>query len=481
MIAALLPLVLWQADLASVLDAPVLKRSTVAVVVETLDGKPLFVRNPDLRVIPASNEKLFAAAFALDALTPDYRAATRFWKMPGRLVVDSEGDPMMTYADLVGIRDRLGLAKGGQVLVRQAYRPGIGPGWEYEDLPNKFAAPVCAFTVDRGSVELWSEGGRPLFKPANYGLKVFRRNAKSLRTKYAPDRGVATVYGPLAKDPKLLDTLSLPNPDQAAASVLGGKFEATDRVPERGPDYVHLAPPLAEVVKECLTTSDNQIAEHLLLSAAHRVGASSTAEIGFAEAAPQMEKFLAEKAGVNPDEVRPVDGSGLSRHNLATAESLAKVLCWAQSQPWSQVWRASLAKPGEKGTLEKRLVGSTFSGKTGSLDGVAALSGYVKTKAGDELVVSVVVNGFKGPASAVRNQIDLFVRSIEALGSNGTKLGNAADHEGALSHASPRPSLGDRYSRSDRNRLVARPRPNRRAEPDHAPLDRAQRVAVRLR
>lgn len=71
-----------------------------------------------------------------------------------------------------------------------------------------------------------------------------------------------------------------------------------------------------------------------------------------------------------------------------------------------------MAKAG-KGTLASRLAGSTFEGKTGTLDNVVALSGFISCKDGKTRLVSIIVNHAPTGSSLVREKVDAMIRSVE--------------------------------------------------------------------
>ena len=192
----LLPL-LWswvRADIDTVLNDPALKGATVSVCVRDLEGNAVYERNPDLLMTPGSNQKLLTALFALSALGPDYVVSTRIWKQKDRIIVDSPGDPSMTKEILVRARMALGISGALDVYVQQAYRPGVPPSWELDDLPNKYAAPITAFTVDRGSFEVWAEDGKVSIPSRAYGirLKVTEGSGKPV-VEYSPFTGLINV------------------------------------------------------------------------------------------------------------------------------------------------------------------------------------------------------------------------------------------------------------------------------------------------
>ncbi len=120
-----------------------------------------------------------------------------------------------------------------------------------------------------------------------------------------------------------------------------------------------------------------------------------SADIGIAD----VKDFLA-SIGVAPDAVLQYDGSGLSRHNLITPTAVVQLYTYmARQSKFAQAWRDSLTIGGVDGTLRNRFTGTAaqnnIRGKTGTIDQVSALSGYVTTAAGEQLVVSFIVNGVR--------------------------------------------------------------------------------------
>jgi D-alanyl-D-alanine carboxypeptidase len=90
---------------------------------------------------------------------------------------------------------------------------------------------------------------------------------------------------------------------------------------------------------------------------------------------------------------------------------MAKLLRWSYDQPTRQIWLDSLARPGV-GTLANRLKGTTFFGKTGTLDMVSSLSGYVQCKDGSLKIVSVIVNHYGCTTGEAQSCIDRFIENV---------------------------------------------------------------------
>jgi D-alanyl-D-alanine carboxypeptidase/D-alanyl-D-alanine-endopeptidase (penicillin-binding protein 4) len=125
-----------------------------------------------------------------------------------------------------------------------------------------------------------------------------------------------------------------------------------------------------------------------------------------------MREFFEKTVGVKEGGVRPVDGSGMSRHNLVTPRAMCQILAWAYRQSWRGDFLRTLAESGE-GTLESRLRSSTFIGKTGTLSAVTCLSGYVRPGSDQTMFVSMLFNNTIAPASEVRTAQDRVIAILE--------------------------------------------------------------------
>ncbi len=306
----LLSLISGAAMLDAILDDPSLKGSEVSAYVCTVEGKRLYGRNEGVRLVPASNQKLFAAAYALNTLGFDYKPQTKFWVQSDRLIIDSPGDPGMTYADLLDIKKKLNLDGHLPVYLREAYRPGTPPTWEWDDLPNRYGAPVTAFSANRGGVEVFAEGDKISVEPYPFGIVTMRMSSAGDRhVDYDPLSRVAKVYGALTDKRTRLDALSVRDPDKAAALVLGPKAEITRDQPKEQPTLTWQGKTIRELMTECLVKSDNTLAENLLLMAASKGG--DLGDDPYDKARRELAAFLLGKVQVQPGDVRPYDGSGL--------------------------------------------------------------------------------------------------------------------------------------------------------------------------
>jgi D-alanyl-D-alanine carboxypeptidase/D-alanyl-D-alanine-endopeptidase (penicillin-binding protein 4) len=171
-----------------------------------------------------------------------------------------------------------------------------------------------------------------------------------------------------------------------------------------------LGAPVRELVQRCLTDSDNTVAEYLFLLAGGQD--RSTPETSYDQAAASLTQFLERQAGVPSGSWIVSDGSGLSRHNVATPRALCSLLLWAGARPWGAEFVASLPAPGT-GTLRNRLAGRALRAKTGTLDLVDALAGLTTRADGKQLAFAVMVNHSSLKSRQIRLLMDRFVERLE--------------------------------------------------------------------
>lgn len=463
------------ADLGEIIQELLQRPSLKGAVCGVQTTGPLgqYAYQADIRLMPASNQKLLAVAYALSRLGPDHRFTVRIWREKSGAWVATDGHPTLTFADLANARETLAL-RPGPIRVNSPFGPTKPPGWEWDDLPNRYAALPSALTQDRGGFELWSRSGKLTLVPSSYGVRAVARSGTERRIDYDPARRTLNVWGAMAGTQRL-DTLALPDPEEAACETLGGKPTRVENAPARPADLTLTSKALIDIATECLQKSDNNLAENLLLIAAAKEGPLGRDAYG--TASKRLTAFLEGEVGVIPGEARPVDGSGLSRHNLITPRALAKVLEFGL-KTWGTQWMDAMATSG-KGTLQNRLPGSSFRGKTGSLNSVNSLSGFLLGGENPQVIV-LVFNHTIAPSSEIRSILDEIVRKIESS-QDGTVF-DAHDHrEGRHTHEDDSASGRHWDHRLGDDCRAARAGPDRRAQSPHAPLHRTERMAVRLR
>jgi D-alanyl-D-alanine carboxypeptidase/D-alanyl-D-alanine-endopeptidase (penicillin-binding protein 4) len=164
--------------------------------------------------------------------------------------------------------------------------------------------------------------------------------------------------------------------------------------------FTYVSPPLRLILPALMKPSQNQIAEILLKTIGLERGGMGTADSATTIVAQQLLAW-----GVQPDGFAIYDGSGLSRHDLVSPETLVRVLDRIQRDTAFAVYYNAMPIAGVDGTLKDRMKGTPAEGnvhaKTGSLGGARSLSGYVTSADGERLIFSILANNWTTPSSAV--------------------------------------------------------------------------------
>ena len=456
-----------------VLDAPPFDQMHVGVLaVDAESGRTLMSHNARRKFIPASNQKVLVTATALSLLGPDYRFSTDVFavgarngtELDGDLVVVASGDPSISPRYWTSAEDALrtmadGIRTGGVERVTGSLvvdvsawdSTSVGPTWEVEDLRYRYGSTGGAFAINEGEIQIVLRAGPVVGSPATMewrpvGTDDFVRShvrtvaadsSTRVRPDYLPESRQLVLEGrvPLGtvdtltfamRDPVRQATAALARAlSEAGVSVEGGwEVRWTRDEPEghrcrhrsapcsrSAPLTTFTSPPLSELIAGILEPSQNWMTEQLVRTLGARFGSEGSWEEGLGV----MTAYLVNEVGVDPSDVAPRDGSGLSFYNLITPRALVRVLSEMQVGPHAEAYRRAMAEPGEEeSTLERRLPelqGRVFA-KTGTISNVNSLSGYLVRENGQEVVFSILTNGSGLPASEVRAAVDEIVRIL---------------------------------------------------------------------
>jgi D-alanyl-D-alanine carboxypeptidase/D-alanyl-D-alanine-endopeptidase (penicillin-binding protein 4) len=443
----------------SVLGSGALSGTRTGVLVQDVaTGEVVFGRDADVLLNPASNVKLVTTAAVLARLGPGYRFATEFLVDGGgpgspsvkALHVRGKGDPTLVSERLWAIAGELahqGLRRVGDLVLDESFFDGerTGPGFDQEDGDRSYLAPAGALSLDWNTVAVHVAPGerrgaraRVELEPASDFLELQNkattgsaRAARSLEVVSVPgaSRQRVTVTGriPLGSRTQVVrrrvdePALQLGHVLKRYLALRGVSVTGKVRlgpVP-RTARLVHVAEsePLADVVRRLNKTSNNFVAEQLVKALGAEVkGAPGSWAKGIAVA----EEVLAE-LGVPRGAYVMKNGSGLNDTNRFSARQLVTVLraMWGRF-PLAAEYVGSLPVAGRDGTIRWRMEGSAAAGrlraKTGTLQGVTGLSGYVETAGGRTLAFAVLVNDHLGRASGAVRAVDAIGAALAASG-----------------------------------------------------------------
>ncbi len=442
------------------------ERGTTAFVARSLaTGETLYQRNGRTWLVPASTMKVLTAVAAAERLGWGFRFETRLVAMgpvvdgslQGDLVVVGSGDPTinprhperLTLFDdwaralaASGIRHIAGHVIGDDSAVEGS---GWGTGWAWDDLALGYGAAYGALQYNDNEAEVTmgpgaTPGAPPVVyvSPAHHGLRLDVR-AVTAAAGATPSMWVARRPGtrflevagraPLGAAP-MTDIVAVANPTLFYAAELhatlmrhgivvdGAPADIDDQsVRPRTADgttlLVDLSPPLREIVQPMLQWSRNSYAETLVT--ALDAEPPSSPDGGLAVLRATLSEL-----GVAPEGYHVRDGSGLSRNDYLSADTLVQTLAAAWMRPGlREPLLAALPEAGRPGTMARRLAGTVAAGrvhaKTGSMANVRSLAGYVRTTAGEPVAFAFICNGFDGRGSEVDAQVDELLLALVTL------------------------------------------------------------------
>jgi len=431
----------FQQQVKAYLQRPDLVRTHWGILIKLLDGQtPLFAHQAEKLFIPASNQKLVTTAIALDQLGPDFQFQTQIYAQPSRrsnqldkLQVITSGDPSLQPADLEAIAAKLkslGIKQIEQLQLVDKIPPAqyYRSSWEWDDLQYDYAPAVNHAILADNQVTLtltpqapgeplkvsWSEAiAASQWRVINQ-TRTVSDPQQPLQIHYNRAKGELTLQGELAPDAEPDQTgLAIPDPAQYFLEILQQKLQQqgitvnqSQISGESGPVAAKplltlTSPPLSALIKNINQNSDNLYAEALL----NQLLASES---------PQTDSTFwtnrLQALGIPETPLRIKDGSGLSRQNLISPQTLVQLLSTLAQSPNGSTYLDSLAIAGESGTLKNRFLDSPLAGKvrakTGTLTGVVTLAGFESATPLGTLVFSLMVNNSDLAAPILREAMD---------------------------------------------------------------------------
>jgi D-alanyl-D-alanine carboxypeptidase/D-alanyl-D-alanine-endopeptidase (penicillin-binding protein 4) len=384
-------------------------------VVDAVSGHELYAYGADRQLNPASNTKLVSTATALDLLGPDYAYPTRLMGpaadedgvVHGDVRIVGSADPTLGPDDLRDLARHLaqtGIKKiAGDVLVGGDERDLLAHAWievtviggerEGEHAHVRVTPDSDFYVVDNvAQTAAGKKGRRP-----RLGVDVREAGAR-MRIE---------VSGRVRAGQEVEVTRAVPRPALFAAHTLraailnagipitGGVRLASGATPEGIVELArHESVPLRTLAAWINKPSNNFLADRLIVTAAAETRGTRTMAAGVG----LMGEWL-ERVGIAPGSYRFENGSGLSHTIHISARQIAQVLLAGTRASFGPDWLASFAVGGKDGTLRSRFAGHPVAGyvrgKTGTLNGVAALSGFVTVDGAHSVCFSVLTNGFR--------------------------------------------------------------------------------------
>ena len=404
-------------------------------VVSLKDGRILVGKDAQKLFNPASVQKIITSVVALDKLGADFRWQTKVFSngkiengtLNGDLILYGQGAPDLSDEGIETLVNQL-KAKGlqkikGNIIGDESYFTGdtIGDGWTWNDLQWYYGAAASALTINKNFVTVTLGNGKPKVEPSN-DLVEISSEVEPLQNG-EPDavglkRGLGNNKIYVWGAGKNLDArVAVENPALWSAKILkaalskkgiavegdakSADWKSENKLkPENAAELASFdSQSLGEIIRKMNKDSVNLYAELILRTLGKKFGDSAPDENPRAQktrgddaaGTSVIKKWLTESGASFQETESLKDGSGLSRLNFITPETLGRALIAGNQLKTADIFRNSLPIAGTDGTLRGRLgnVSGKILAKTGSITYVNSLAGYAKKS--DETLAFVIL------------------------------------------------------------------------------------------
>jgi D-alanyl-D-alanine carboxypeptidase/D-alanyl-D-alanine-endopeptidase (penicillin-binding protein 4) len=445
-----------QSKIRLTLSRPEFRRGTIGVKIVSLDtGKVVFEENAEKYFVPASNMKSYTIAAALERLSPDFRFVTSVFAaalpdadgiIKGDLTIYGRGDVSIStafyngdyYKGLDALAQKIvqaGVKRiEGNLIGDESYFTGnaIPAGWEWDDLQWYYGAEISALPVNDNAVDLSVKPGSVnspcavQVLPANTVVKIVNRCTTSatgakrdIQVYKKLDQNTVEISGAMPSgDRGFQGSIAVSRPAQMFIELLRGLLiqkgvvitgqnkvlnaqekagfasETSSASPVEITKLESL--PFGIIAAKTIKQSQNAYTETILRALGEQAGDKSNPKKSSAERGLEVVQNFLLQAGISSDGVIQSDGSGLSRHDLITPGSAVQLYTYMSKSRYANVWRDAQTVGAVDGTLQNRFKGTIAAGnvrgKTGTVDQVSSLSGYVNSASGEKFVFSVIIN-----------------------------------------------------------------------------------------
>ncbi|CAL7959901.1 serine-type D-Ala-D-Ala carboxypeptidase/endopeptidase (penicillin-binding protein 4) [Gammaproteobacteria bacterium] len=407
------------------------------IMVQSLaTGKILYQKNANQLFVPASVLKVFPAAAALAFLGSDYYFQTKILAkdvainegvLKDDLYFYFDGDPSLTeqdVANLVATIAQFGIHTiNSNIYIDDTVfdQELSGPGWMWDERNFCYAAPTSAISIDKNCLPMQLTAALRPNQPAilsyDYHEKfisiinqVASRNPRDNDCQlnlHATHNNFYSLTGCIAPNTKQDLLIAVRNVRLYAKNIILEQLRVNNirflgeikfqSIPVGKPLYTlaaHKSEPLAALLKTMMKKSDNLIADAIY----KKLGYSFFHKSGtWQNGGKAVVNILTPKANIDFKKMRIVDGSGLSRYNLVSPAQLVAVLRYAyHDKKINYAFTNSLSVAGADGTLKyhmPNLKGRVYA-KTGNMEGVSSLAGYIRTASQGNVAFAITINSF---------------------------------------------------------------------------------------
>lgn len=407
---------------AAIKKATISSSALIAVSFKDVsNAKPAYELNADKPMTPASIQKIATLLPSLSTLGNDYEFKTQLYKNnSNNLYLKLGADPYFSTSDLKGMIRGL---KDSKIYSTKAFyiddsildTNEWGEGWQWDDDLNPLMPKFGAYNIDKNLITV---SICPTIKgaPADITTNVFYPTAfvnnvitgdstdvKLERKNYiSPD--VINADGVVSHDlnlqiptnyPRRYFILRLEEIIRNQKLAYYGDFTRL-KLPKDTCLVNETKHPISSAVEDILKNSNNMVAETVFKVA----GGKYTKGTGSIESSIEMFNDYYKNLGINTDNIKIVDGSGVSKNNLITASFMTDVLVKTSKIDSCKDFKSHMASPGQ-GTLTDRMLyfKTNLKAKTGTLSDTSAITGYLTVKSGKTYAFCIMTKDSKSKSA----------------------------------------------------------------------------------
>jgi serine-type D-Ala-D-Ala carboxypeptidase/endopeptidase (penicillin-binding protein 4) len=365
--------------------------------------------------VPASNTKLFSLYAGMKYLG-DSLIGLRYQQTDTSLIIYPTGDPSFLHPDFKQQQVFEFLKNKNNIsYASNHFTDGLGSGWAWDDYMDDYMVQRSEFPIYANLATISASNGTLGIVPKIIPLRIQKGVEKNVdpntmawvfSRKWDINDITATIAGTNAAK-KEYQIPYIPNDIPGFLSdTLHQKINAIDNNLKGKKLSKIYSQPTDSLFKPMMYTSDNFFAEQTLLMA-------SNEHLGYMSDDAMIDTLLKTDLKDIPQKPYWLDGSGLSRYNLFSPQSMVYIIHKMQKEFGIQRLKGVLPTGGQ-GTIKNYYKSDSgfIYAKTGSLSNVIAFSGFLYTKKSKLIIFSVLVNGFQGSATKVRRSVEKFLEGV---------------------------------------------------------------------
>lgn len=412
------------------------KSGTISVSVKNIsDGKTVYELNSDKLVPPASTLKLVTLAAALDTLGSDYKFKTSLYKSVNNdLYLKLSGDPFLTSNNLDELFEtakKKNIIEPKNLYIDDYALDSVewGEGWQWDDELNPLMPKFGSYNLDGNLLYIIvmptnQNAPAKIYPKKFYPISFMNMVTTGSENNFTVEKTAAalpdmlTVKGTVSKG----EVVKLPVNNlkryfrlRLEEAIRNNKIEyygniEQKKLPQKDVYLVgEVTNPVQNAVAAVLKKSSNPAAETLFKLA----GGKYVNNTGSVKSALEMFEAFCKKLDIDTSDIKIVDGSGVSKNNLMSAEFMTEFMTKISKSEHFEIYKKVMASPGE-GTLENRMLyfNGNLKAKTGTLSDISAIAGYITSQKGNTYAFDIMINDAKTSNSDKKMLEEYIIRSI---------------------------------------------------------------------